>query len=776
MSKENPEHSLSAKVVDHPWKTIAASLAVVCGVGFFMRDVAPSISYKDLLGEDYPLLRVYETIQSEYTNDDNLLVLVEAQHGDAFTAEILTGVRRLTDELWKTPFSVRVDSVTNFQHSEAQGDDLHIADLVGEQADLSDAGIAKIKHIALHEPLLVNRVVNPAANVLAINVSFAFANESASEKLGADAYVQTRAAQFRREHPQTNVYVAGLVALDATVLAISLKETGMLLGLVIVIVLVLMTLLLKRWVQVIPCLLVFIFSMMASMALSGMMGWKLTPFTSSVPMIVLIIAVADCVHYLTNVAQRLSAGESKRAALVDALRVTARPIVITSVTTAVGLLTLRFSESEGIRALGSQSAFGVMFACGLTLTFLPALLAVLPIKVGARPMPATERFEGITDFLFRNRVSLLAASTLLAVLLGYGASRNEFNDRIPTYFDKSLPWRVANDFSEEQFGGAYTFSYSVNSKKADGVADPEFLRKVEEFADWLKSLPEVAYVSSVADTFKRLNKNMHGDDPEFYRLPTDRAQAAQYLLLYEMSLPYGLDLNDQITIDKSGTKVLAAFKTMSTSEVLETEKKVNAWIENNMANIDVQGSGVQIMFAHLLNQDTRGLIMGAVYGLIVISFLLVFILRSFKIGFISIMPNLLPAMFAFGVWGLFVGQVGMGLAMVSGMSIGIIVDDTVHFLTKYLKARREVGLDARSAVSYTFAEVGRSIVFTTVILVAGFVVMGVISEFRVNADMGRMTAMIMVFALVFDLITLPILLMIFDRPKVPARTLQAARA
>ena len=178
------------RIIFQPWRVIGVSLIVVFAVASFMRFVAPSISYKDMLGEDYPLLKVYEQIQAEYTNDDNLLVLVEAKDGNVFTNEILLGVKNLTTELWKTPYSVRVDSVTNFQNTEADGDDLKVGDLVSEPGSLSPTELSRIKAIALAEPLLVNRVVSQDGQVLAINVSFAFPNLSMDEKLGADEYVQ----------------------------------------------------------------------------------------------------------------------------------------------------------------------------------------------------------------------------------------------------------------------------------------------------------------------------------------------------------------------------------------------------------------------------------------------------------------------------------------------------------------------------------------------------------------------------------------------------------
>ncbi|CAM2067118.1 MMPL family transporter [Sulfidibacter corallicola] len=758
---QSAKSSPAGWIVHHPWKVIGSTLILLAIVGYFLQFVRPSITFQDLLGKDWPGLKDYEFLQTEYIADDNLLVLVEARDGDAFTQRILTGVRDLTGELWKTPHSIRVDSVTNFQHTEADGDDLAVGDLVNAPEHLDQAALQRVKKIALDDPIALHRVVNPEGNVLALNVTFHFPMLSGDEKLNSYGYVRELADRFGKDHPETRVYVGGLTALDATVMTISMEETGLFLGLVMLVAVALLALMLRAIVPVFASALVLVFSIMAGMSLAGMMGWKLTPFTTTVPMIILIIGVADCVHLVTAFVQR-NGREPKNRALTAALAANFKPILITSVTTAIGFLTLNFSGSLSIAALGNQAAFGVMFACLLSVTFLPAMLAILPMKVQAKREPQTERYTRLADWLHRNRRAVLVASALVAVALGLQVPRNVFDDRIPTYFAESLPWRQANDFSENQFGSAYNFTYSLDAGHEGAVSDPEYLKKVERFAEYLRGLPEAAYVKSVTDTFKRLNRNMHGDDPAFYRLPEDRETAAQYLLLYEMSLPYGLDLNDQINMDKSATKVLAAFKSMSVTEVLAMDAKVNRWIDSNLPEMSYVSSGVQIMFAHLMSQDTRGLTLGAIYGLVIISALLVFMLRSLKIGLLSMLPNLLPALLAFGIWGLTVGQVGFGIAMVSGMSIGIIVDDTVHFLTKYLRARREEGLDAKEAVAYTFEHVGPSIVFTTVVLVAGFLLMVSISEFRVNTDMGKMTSIILGFALLFDLVTLPVLLMIFD--------------
>jgi len=755
--------SMTTLPVERPWLVIFTSLLLVACIGYFLQFVSPSVNFKDMLGENYPGLTDYDYLQTQYIPDDNLLVLIEAKSGDAFDADILAGVYELTAALWKTPFSARVDSVTNFQFSEANGDDLVVDALVSDPEFLTTDRLAKVKHIALNDPIALHGVVNPQGNVLAINVTFNFPLLAPDEKLIAYDFVDKLSAQYREDYPQTNVYVGGLTALDATVMNLSMKETGLFLALVILISIVLLILLLRVVLLVLAIIPMLLFSVISAMALAGMMGWKLTPFTTTVPMIILIIGIADAVHLITVYVHQLNKGKAKKAALAHSIAINRKAIFITSITTAIGFLTLNFSGSTSIAALGNEAAFGVMIACLLSLTFLPAVLVLLPGKSRVNKAGNEAFYQSLTHCLYHYRKAILSVTAVIVVSLSLSAMQNVFNDTIPTYFDKSLPWRQANDFSEAQFGSAYNFTYSLKSDGVGGVANPKYLADVEKFTQYLRSIEQVSYVKSIADTFKRLNKSMHADDQKFYTLPESKALAAQYLLLYEMSLPFGLGLDNQINHDKSATKLLASFRSMSVSEVLAMEATINHWLATNLPHIEYVGSGVQIMFAHLMERDTKGLTLGAIYGLMIISMLLIFIFKSLRIGLLSIFPNLVPIISAFGVWGLLFTQVGFGLAMVSGMSIGVIVDDTVHFLSKYLHARRESGLSPKQAVTFAFETVAPSIVFTTLILVAGFLSMVLVSEFRVNTDMGKMTSIILLFALVFDLVVLPVLLMVFDR-------------
>ena len=319
MSAPQPPHTFLVSVVDHPWRVILATLLATLCFGYFLQFVGPSMSYKDLFGADFPLLVEYERLQSEYTNDESLLFLIEAKEGDAFAPALLSGVAKLTQELWKTPYSIRVDSITNHQHTEASGDDLTVADMFKQPEDMAVSEIARLRAIAIRDPLTVNRVVNPQGNALSLVISFSLPNQAIGEKPEIMAFVNARADEFRANFPDANVYVGGLIGLDATFLELSTQESALFLLMNVLLVVVLMTLFLKRLKPLLASILIFFLSIAVAMALSGLMGWKITPFTASVPTVVLIIAVADCIHIITAFVHRLNRGIDQREALIEAL-------------------------------------------------------------------------------------------------------------------------------------------------------------------------------------------------------------------------------------------------------------------------------------------------------------------------------------------------------------------------------------------------------------------------------------------------------------------------
>jgi predicted RND superfamily exporter protein len=252
---------------------------------------------------------------------------------------------------------------------------------------------------------------------------------------------------------------------------------------------------------------------------------------------------------------------------------------------------------------------------------------------------------------------------------------------------------------------------------------------------------------------------MHGDDQSYYRVPENRELAAQYLLLYEMSLPYGLDLNNRINIDKSATRFIVTLQDVTANDIRLVAANGEQWLKENAPEYMFSyGSGPSVMFANITGKQINSMIKGTLIALVLISFMMIFALRNLKIGIISLIPNLMPAMVGFGLWGLMVGRVDAGLSIVMGMTLGIVVDDTVHFLSKYLRARREQNLSPDDATRYAFHTVGKALIVTTLIIAAGFFILS-FSSFAMNSNMAKLTAIVIGIALLADFLFLPPMLM-----------------
>ena len=301
----------------------------------------------------------------------------------------------------------------------------------------------------------------------------------------------------------------------------------------------------------------------------------------------------------------------------------------------------------------------------------------------------------------------------------------------------------------------------MQSKKPNGISDPVFLNKLETFANWARNHEVVTNVQSITDVFKRLNRDLNGGDLEFYTIPDNRELSAQYLLLYELSLPFGLDLNNQIDIDKSSTQVIVTIDDLTTNQIKAWISEAETFLENELG-MDTVAAGPTVMFSYIAERNIQGMLWGTLYAVLIISGIILIALKDVRLGLLSLVPNLLPAALAFGVWGLFVGQVNMAVAVVTGMALGVIVDDSVHFLTKYQLARKNDNLSAEKAVVSAFSGVGTALLVTTIILVAGFAILAQ-SSFGLNSAMASLTAIALFMALVADLTILPSLLILLDR-------------
>jgi predicted RND superfamily exporter protein len=770
------ESQFGGWVIRYRWWIILFSIALVMSLASGGRLLVFNSDYRIFFSEENPQLLAFEALENTYSKNDNVLFVLTPADGDVFTPDTLTAVESLTERAWQIPHSTRVDSLSNFQHTEAEEDDLVVADLYADAGSLSSDELSRVKQIALSEPLLVRRLIAPAAHVTGVNVTIQLPGiDLTAEVPEVVKFARELAAEVRAAHPNIEVRLTGMTVMNNAFPEATFDDMKTLIPAAFLLMLVILGALLKSALLSGTVLILIVFSVLSAMGSGGHLGIPLSPPSASAPTIILTVVIANAVHVLVSLTHEMARGKDKSAAIIESLRLNLQPVTLASLTTAIGFLSMNFSDSPPFNHLGNLVAMGVMMSWILSLTFLPAIVSLLPIRARTEVAKSDDLIDRFGDFVVRRRNALLWGMTIVVIALVASIPRNELNDVFVEYFDSDIPFRADSDYTTANLTGIYVIDYSLDSGEAGGISNPQFLQQVSAFTDWFRAQPETLHVNTITDIMKRLNRNLHGDDDSWYKLPEERDLAAQYLLLYEMSLPYGLDLNNQINVDKSSLRFTATLETMSSNELLALERRAQQWLAANAPAIkNPSGSGPSVMFANIGKRNIHGMLIGTTLALVGISLLMIFALRSLKIGLISMIPNLVPAAMGFGLWGLFVGQVGLALSVVTSMTLGIVIDDTVHFLSKYLRARRERNASPEDSVRYAFHTVGRALTVTSIVLAAGFLVLST-SSFELNSGMGMLTAIIIVLALIADFLLLPPLLMKFEE-KSHAKSISATDA
>jgi predicted RND superfamily exporter protein len=744
-------------IIKHKFVAFLLPIIVVFALTYGAKSLKISNDYHMFFADDNPQLLAFDNLQDTYNKTDNILIALRDTQNSIFTQQNLKAIADISKQAWQTPYSSRVDSLANYQYTFAAGDDLIVSDLVDTEFEFDEK---KIANIAINEVLLKNRLITDKKDTTAINITLELPrneDEATAGQAQAVQFVRELRDKIKTKYPQFEIMLSGLIMLNNSFPEAAMGDMQTLVPLSFALVFVLMMVLLRSIVVVSGAILLIIFTIIGSLGFAGHIGYPITPPMSSIPVIILTITVAGSVHLMMSFIKHLRLGENKINALINAFNHNIKAIIIAAITTAIGFFGLNFSEVPPFHDLGNTAAIGTLLALFLVAIWLPAWILILPTKTKSIKT-TTKLVDFLAEFVIKQQNKILVIFSLIAIGFISLVPLNEIDDNFVEYFDERVEFRRDADKVDKYLTGIGSIDYSFESGEDNGIANPEFLAAVDKFVSWVRTLPEVNNVSTLTDILKRLNKNMHGDDESFYKLPNNRELSAQYLLLYEMSLPYGLDLNNQINTAKSAIRVSVNMQNTSSQGYLALSNKIDKWLKANTPSIHTEGASPSIMFAHIGKRNVSAMIIGTTLTLVLISILLMLILRSVKIGVVSLMPNLVPLAIAFGLWAVVDGTITMALAVVGSITLGIIVDDTVHFLTKFNFAIKNLGKNVADSVRYAFHHVGNALIVSTIALTSGFMVL-INSVFKINAGMGEITSYIIVIALVMDLLLLPTILL-----------------
>jgi predicted RND superfamily exporter protein len=751
-------------ILRNPFITLFAVLLALVATGSGVKELTFTSDFRAYFSEKNPELHAFEAMEKRFSRQDNLYFLVSSVDQSLFSEKGLSLIELLTEEAWTLPHVQRVDSLQNFQNTDVDGDELIIDNFY--RMDELPENLSELQQKAINHPDLVLKTISENGEVTGINLTlFLPDGESSQASLEAVDGARQLLQAIRSDYPEFLIELGGSATSNVTMGEAIGQDISSLLIISFAVMLVIMLVMLRTISGVVLVTALIGMSVLITMGLFGWAGYTLTPPTGFVPTAIMTIAVADTIHILVSYYFHLREGEEKREALLNSLRINFAPVFITSITTMVGVLALNTSDSPPYRDMGNMIAVGVMVAWALTITFLPAALTILPAPDRFKSKGQHRWMDTFADRVIRHHKVLFIV--MLAVVAGCAtmANRNIITERWHEFFDESFEVRRTVDNIDKSLKGLHALYFVADSQKNDGINQVDFLHQLDEFDQWLEQQPGVVHVSSLTDTIKRLNKNLHQNNDEWFRIPESSEAAAQYLLLYELSLPMGLGLETTMTSDRSATRLSATLERTDSASIREIERAAVKWAQENAPLLNItETTGLDVVFANLTHRNVSSMLEGTALALVIISLLMIGALRSLRLGLISMVPNVFPALMAYGLWGIIVGHVDTATSVVACLSLGIVVDDTVHFLSKYNYARTALKRNVEDAIRYAFHTVGIALLITSAILVGGFTVME-FSHFNPSRSMGLLLALTIAVALVIDFLLLPPLLLLADRRK-----------
>lgn len=741
-------------------------LTLLAGVGF--KNAWLNNSYKASFEADDPLLVAMNDQEATFAKNDNMVVLIKAKQGDIFARSALAAVDAVTEAGWQAPYSSRVDSITNYNHAEGVGDELVVAQPLDAPQTKTVAELARGRQIVMSTPELLGNMVAPDGSSALVLMTFQLPENPLGEMPEISRFVHAQVDQIAKQHPELQFYVTGTVENANAFVDAMVQDMMWLIPIGYTLMIGFLALLLRSaWAVAITLSIVTLTSII-TMGLKCWLDGSINAVNMFAPTMIMTVAIADCVHFMTSFLQYYREGHSKADAMRMSLKSNFKAVLLTSVTTAIGFAGLNFHESPPYQSLGNIVSTGVMVAWLLSVIALPALVMVLPIKPGKPQHEARNIMLAWANFVIRHAGKVLVVMLLTCVtVLAVGLPRTELNEMFTKYLDDSFAFTQANQALTREMGGIHRLLYTVDSGEENGIYDPAYLQRLDGYATWLRQQPEISHVDSYTDVLKRLNRAMNGNDPVQYRLPESRELAAQYALVYEFSLPEGQSLTNVVSLDKRKTLLVAVAKETDSNTLLALNARAEAWLRSNTpAAMHAKGAGLDLMFSNMAMNNIPQMVYGTFVDIVVVSLIILISLRSWSLGLLSMAINALPIAMAIGVWGLLSGRIGIGVAAVGMLSFGIVVDDTVHFLHHYREYRRE-GMSVEDAIRKIFTSTGMAMLTITLMLAAGFGVL-TFSHYSANHDMGTLTAICMGLAMFFDLALVPAGLVWWHRRKAAA--------
>ncbi len=753
------------------WVTKNAKTSFLLCLIFFAFMV-PGLQY---FGEQYDvkiwfretdsLLQNLNRFERQFGNDEKLIVAFKNPKG-IFNEESLAYIEKMTESLWRLKDVVRVDSLSNFQQGEGVDDEIIIEPFLPEdwqkRPNLSQFLKDKKAQALSHKVLPDYLVSKDGKSVL----FFCYLSKPEN---GGPPYSQIMAnveALFANNPPQNGeYYFLGDAQINHSFKKTAIDDMSFILPILLLLIVVYLAVLFRSLVAVFIPLFVIGTSLIGTMGAVFYLGYKFNNMMSILPAIIIATGIADSVHILMSFYQFLGEGKEQKDAVYSALKKNLIPTLLTTISTVIGFFSLTFTELMPIRSLGIAGAIGCFFAWLVTVFMVIPILLWVKIKVPGHFVNGQEKDIGrarkMTLLIARFRRSILCGSIILSMIALILACQVEVNSDPMKYFSMKMPIRIAHQVVESEFGGSSGPEIVIEAGGEDKIKEPSFLKNVEALKYWLEEKPFVNRSIDIVDTIKQMNKTLNGGDERFYLIPETKNMVAEELFLFSMGLPQGMDLNNRMTIKNDAIRMSIIWHIYDSQTWLKEVQVIEKKAEE--LNLKIWITGKFHLFQRMINYVVMTFFSSVSMAMGLVAILMMFVFRSFKLGLISLIPNVLPLIFGGALMYLLGIDLNIGSALVASVCLGIAIDDTIHFLSHFQKMQLK-GKGIMENIEHTFRYTGSALIVTTMVLASGFGLY-MLGNFVPNIHFGILCAIILTMALIIDLIFLPALLMTIFKEK-----------
>jgi uncharacterized protein len=699
-----------------------------------------------------------DMFEKTFGNDDSIVIALESKNG-IFNKQELLDLKKITDLMAETvPDVIRVDSLWNFNHSYAVGDEL-ITEAFLDLEKIEDQNFV----LDRREKALKHRIIESYLVGKEARSAFVYGRLIAKDEALVDyplilEKVESIIKQFS-SNPNYYLYHLGGPTMNVAYKSTSLKDIATILPILLLLIMIYLFFTFKSVIAVMIPLYSVLGSVSTAVFFANITGHKFNSLTLILPSVLICICIAYSVHIINTYIISVQKHGDKIRACRESLEKNIWPVFLTNITTVVGFFTLIPSDIKPISELGIYVGTGTFFSLFFTYcSVVPALLLFnlkVKKKVDPASLPKGSLPRRYIHFLNSYKWLFLVIIISITSTLAYLGFQNEINSNPYKFFKPSHKLSISNEHVLENMGGIGGPELVIDSGKEEGVKDPAFLKQVDVLAKWIETMPEVNKVLSIIDMLKEMNQALMGGDPAQYAINDSQATIAEELFLYTVSLPQGQDLNNRVDITNRYMRMSVLWRIQDSKASMEEIEKIEAKAKELGINLIITGKAQ--LFQRMNSYIVETFVSSMFSSLIIISIIMTFIFRSVKMGFFSMVPNIVPIFMGAGVLDLLHKPIDMGCAIVASIALGIAVDDTIHFINHYLKERRK-GRDIAECLIDVMENTGVALIITNVILVSSFGLF-MFGDLVTNVNFGLLMALVLTIAMFCDIIFLPLLLL-----------------